>query len=40
VTGRWPGMLFDFLVRYFRYSLNVSAYLTGVVDTYPSFRFD
>ncbi|MCU0843403.1 MAG: zinc-ribbon domain-containing protein [Spirochaetes bacterium] len=40
VTRRWPNVLFDFMVRYFNYMTNVSAFMTGLVDRYPSFRFE
>jgi predicted Zn finger-like uncharacterized protein len=39
-TGRWPYFLFDFLVRYYRYTARVLAYVAGIVDRYPTFRFD
>lgn len=39
-TAKWPNILFDFMVRYLRYLANVAAFVTGLVDTYPSFRFD
>ncbi len=38
--GKWPAFLFDFMVRYFRYLLNIISYTTGIIDTYPSFRFE
>ena len=38
--GKWPGILFDFMVRYYRYYANVTAFLIGLVDHYPSFRFE
>ena len=37
---RWPNILFDFIVRYFRYVANVIAYMIGLVDKYPTFRFE
>ena len=40
IAGRWPSIMFDFMVRYFRYLTGVSAYIRGLVDTYPSFRFE
>lgn len=40
VMKRWPGFLFDFMVRYYRYATNVISFLTGLVDKYPSFRFE
>ncbi len=40
VTGKWPAFVFDFMVRYFRYLSNICAYITGIVDSYPSFRFE
>ncbi len=39
-TRKWPNVLFDFMVRYFNYLANVSAFMTGLVDRYPSFRFE
>jgi hypothetical protein len=39
-TGRWPNILFDFMVRYYRYLAHVLSYLIGLVDHYPSFRFE
>lgn len=33
---RWPTALFDFIVRYHRYLVNIIAYVTGVVDKYPT----
>jgi predicted Zn finger-like uncharacterized protein len=39
-AGRWPSIMFDFMVRYLRYLSSVSAYMSGLVDTYPSFRFE
>ena len=40
IMGRWPSMTFDFMVRYLRYSANISAFVFGLIDTYPSFRFE
>ncbi len=37
---KWPNALFDFMVRYFNYLSNVSAFMVGLVDRYPSFRFE
>ncbi len=39
-SGRWPNILFDFMVRYYRYLAHVLSYLIGLVDHYPSFRFE
>jgi len=39
-TGRWPSLLFDFMVRYLRYWTTINAYMCGLIDTYPSFRFE
>lgn len=39
-TRKWPNVLFDFMVRYFNYLSNVSAFMVGLVDRYPSFRFE
>ncbi|MBP8082372.1 MAG: zinc-ribbon domain-containing protein [Spirochaetes bacterium] len=40
ITGKYPNFFFDFLVRYFRYYANIAAYISGSIDSYPSFRFD
>ena len=40
IMGRWPSLTFDFMVRYLRYKANISAYVFGLIDTYPSFRFE
>jgi predicted RNA-binding Zn-ribbon protein involved in translation (DUF1610 family) len=40
VTGHWPSLTFDFMVRYLRYCANIAGYVYGLVDTYPSFRFE
>jgi len=37
---KWPGVLFDFMRRYFNYAANVFSFVTGIVDKYPSFRFE
>ncbi len=37
---RWPNILFDFMVRYFRYYANIISYWIGLVDKYPTFRFE
>jgi len=39
-TGRWPGVLFAFLARYFRYQTKVAAFAIGLNDEYPPFRFE
>lgn len=39
-TRRWPTILFDFMIRYYRYATNVISYLFGVIDKYPTFRFE
>jgi predicted Zn finger-like uncharacterized protein len=39
-TKKWPNVLFDFMVRYLGYVTNVSAFMMGVIDRYPSFRFE
>lgn len=36
-TGRMPRGMFDFVVRYLRYALNVSAYELLMTDTYPRY---
>ncbi len=38
-TRRWPNLLFDFMVRYYRYSSAVLSFIFGLVDRYPSFKF-
>ncbi|HEY1405914.1 MAG TPA: DUF4389 domain-containing protein, partial [Spirochaetota bacterium] len=40
IAGRWPSLMFDFMVRYLRYWTTIYAYLCGLIDTYPSFRFE
>ncbi len=40
ITRRLPNILFDYMVRYFRYLSNVIGYHIGLVDKYPTFRFD
>jgi hypothetical protein len=40
VTGGWPHVLFDFLTRYYRYMARVLSFSIGIVDVYPTFRFD
>ena len=40
VLRKWPNLLFDFMVRYFNYLTGVSAFMVGLVDRYPSFRFE
>lgn len=39
-TRRWPTILFDFMIRYYRYATNVISYLFGIIDKYPTFRFE
>jgi Domain of unknown function (DUF4389) len=39
-AGRWPSIMFDFMIRYLRYYTSVSAFMFGLIDTYPSFRFE
>lgn len=36
-TGKYPKSMFDFVVSYTRWSLNVSAYLGFLRDEYPPF---
>ena len=36
-TGKFPKGMFDFVVRYVRWSNNVSAYLYFMRDEYPPF---
>ena len=36
-SGRYPRGLFDFVVKYMRYSNNVSAYANFMRDEYPPF---
>ena len=37
---KWPNILFDFMVRYYRYAANVLSFITGIIDRYPSFKFE
>jgi predicted Zn finger-like uncharacterized protein len=39
-TARMPHILFDLLNRYFRYLAKTAAFMTGITDAYPPFRFD
>jgi hypothetical protein len=39
VTGKLPYSLFDIISRIFRYSAGLFAFITGVVDKYPVFKF-
>ena len=36
-TGKYPKGMYDFVVGYLRWSLNVSAYLILLRDEYPPF---
>ena len=36
-TGKYPRGMFDFVVEYMRWSLNVTAYLSLLRDEYPPF---
>jgi predicted Zn finger-like uncharacterized protein len=40
IRKKWPKVLFDFMVRYYRYCANVLSFMTGVIDRYPSFKFE
>jgi len=40
INGRWPSMLFDFFSRYYRYCARILCFGTGIVDEYPSFKFE
>ncbi len=40
ITGGWPHMLFDFMTRYYRYMARVLAFSIGIIDVYPTFKFD
>ncbi len=40
VRRKWPKVLFDFIVRYYRYYAGILSFITGVVDRYPSFKFE
>jgi hypothetical protein len=37
-TGKFPKGMFDFLVKYFRWSLRVGAYMGLMTDVYPPFN--
>ncbi len=37
-TGRWPGVLFNYLTRYFRYLARLSSYAVGLTDKYPPLK--
>jgi hypothetical protein len=40
-TGKFPRGMFDFVVKYFRWSLRVTAYFPGfMTDAYPPFNGD
>ena len=39
-TGGWPHVLFEFMSRYYRYMARVLAFSIGLVDVYPSFKFE
>jgi hypothetical protein len=40
IFKKWPNVLFDFMARYFNHWVNVNAFMIGLVDRYPSFRFE
>lgn len=40
ITGGWPHLLFEFMTRYYRYCARVLAFVIGIVDVYPRFKFD
>lgn len=40
ITGGWPHVLFEFMTRYYRYCARVLAFVIGIVDVYPRFKFD
>jgi hypothetical protein len=40
IRKKWPKVLFDFMVRYYRYYANLLSFMTGVIDRYPSFKFE
>ncbi|MCD6246579.1 DUF4389 domain-containing protein [candidate division WOR-3 bacterium] len=37
-TGKFPRNMFDFIVKYYRWSLRVGAYLSFMSDIYPPFN--
>jgi hypothetical protein len=39
-TGRWPAGLRDFVVKVFRWSLRLQAYMMLLTDEYPPFSLD
>jgi hypothetical protein len=40
ISKKWPTALFDFMVRYFGYASALFAFMSGIIDKYPSFRFE
>lgn len=40
ISGRWPNPLFMVLTMYFRYMARISAFMIGLTDEYPPFRFE
>ncbi len=40
ISKKWPTALFDFMVRYYGYASALFAFMAGIIDKYPSFRFE
>lgn len=40
IRKKWPKILFDFIIKYYKYWASVLSYTTGVIDMYPSFKFE
>ncbi|MCP4727907.1 MAG: hypothetical protein GY863_22905, partial [bacterium] len=36
----WPNILFDSMIKYFRYAAAIFSYIIGLVDNYPKFKFE
>ncbi len=39
ISGRWPHFLFEFLTMYYRSIAKVGAFIIGLIDNYPPFKF-